>query len=355
MDSSFDTAREAARSEPTPTAGGSETARPSLSARARTWSGIASFVILVILAVVAVRHVMHEVDVADVWAYLDALPLWKVLEALALTAAGYMVLTLYDVSALRYLNLRVRYPTVALASFAGYAISNNVGWAVISGGSVRYRVYSAAGLSAGTIAKVVVFSTTTFTLGVSFTGSIGMLVGPHPVASLLSLPEWLVQVLAGVTLAGLLALCVLAEVTRKPVKVWRWSFQLPSSGLMLAQIAIASLEILIAGAALWLLLPQTHGASFMEFLGIYCAALVVAMVSHIPGGLGVFETILLLGLSAQGSAGGVLGALLAYRFIYYVLPLVVAGMLLAAWELKTASGPAAALRALSRRVFNRES
>jgi uncharacterized membrane protein YbhN (UPF0104 family) len=302
-------------------------------------------VFLVALTALAVDHVVKEVDFREVWAYLDSLPLWKVVDALALTAAGYAVLTLYDVAALKYLKVKVPYPTVALASFCGYAISNNVGWAVISGGSVRFRVYSAAGLSPSTIAKVVVISTTTFTLGVIFTGSIGMLLGPHPVASLLSLPDWVVQAVAGAALAVLAVVCVISAVTRRPVQFWRWRFELPSGGIVLSQIIIASVEILISGAALWLLLPDQHGASFWEFLGIYCAALVVAMISHVPGGLGVFETILLLGLSAQGSAGSVLGALLAYRFLYYVVPLMVAGLTLLVWEARAKHGPVAAIRA----------
>lgn len=315
------------------------------SARWKTWTGIATLVVLLALAAVAVNHVINEVDFKEVWAYLDSLPLWKVLDAIALTALGYLVLTLYDVAALRYLKVKVPYRTVALASFCGYAISNNVGWAVISGGSVRYRVYSTAGLSAATVAKVVVISTTTFTLGVTFTGAIGLLIGPHPVAALLSLPDWLIQVVAGATLAALAGVLVVTAITHKPVTIWRWRFEVPSSIGVLSQIFIASLEIIIAGTALYLLLPDTHGAGFAEFIGIFCAAMVVAMISHVPGGLGVFETVLLLGLSAQGSAGGVLGALLAYRAIYYVLPLAVAGLMMLTWEIRAKHGPVAALRA----------
>ncbi|WP_114391991.1 lysylphosphatidylglycerol synthase domain-containing protein [Oleisolibacter albus] len=308
------------------------------SPRLRTWSSLGTVLFLVLLLAVAVNHIMQEVDFGDVWAYLDALPLYKVLEALGLTALGYVVLTLYDVSALRYLKIRVPYPTTALASFAGYAISNNVGFAVISGAGVRFRIYTEAGLTAADIAKVVVFSTTTFTLGIGFTGSIGVLLGPHPVAAVLALPDTLVQLVAGATLAGLSLVCLLTAITHRPVKLWRWSFQTPSGRIVLAQIIIASVEILISGSALWLLLPQNHGASFFEFIGIYCAALSLGILSHVPGGIGVFETIMLLGLSAQGSAGGVLGALLAFRVVYYVLPLFVAGGMLALYEIRMHKG-----------------
>ncbi|QJE72964.1 UPF0104 family protein [Aerophototrophica crusticola] len=305
------------------------------SARMKTWTGIATVVFIVALLGVAVHHVMEKVDFAEVWAYLTGLPMQAVLEAVAMTAAGYLVLTLYDVSALRFLKIRVPYSTTALASFAGYAISNNVGWAVISGAGVRYRVYSVAGLRAADVAKVLVFSTTTFTLGVTFTGAIGMLVGPHPVATILSIPDLAVQLIAGASLAFLLALCVIAGVTHKPVKLWRWSFSTPSSKVVISQIVIASVEIVLAAAALWVLMPPDHEVSFGGFLGVFSAALVVSMVSHVPGGLGVFESIMLLGLSVQGaSAGAVLGALLAFRAVYYVLPLAVAGLLMLAWEAK---------------------
>jgi len=337
----------ACRDEETPAV----SAPPPSPGRSRTrfWTSVVTGLVLVVLAVVAVRLVMTEVDFKEVWGYLDSLPLWKVTEAVALTVLGYLVLTLYDVSALHYLRVKVPYWTTALASFAGYAISNNVGWAMISGASVRFRIYSAAGLRNSTIAKVVVFSATTFTLGICFMGSLALLIGPHPVAVLLSLPEWIVQAVAGGVLAGLVGLCLFTAVTHRPVRLWKWTFQLPSGGIVLAQIVIASAEIVIAGACLWLLLPADHGASLFEFLGIFCAALALGMLSHVPGGLGVFETIMLLGLSSQGSAGGVLGALLAYRFVYYVLPLGVAGVMLFIWEVRAKHGPVAAIRAWLRR------
>lgn len=342
MDSPLDNAPPAgsrpAQAAPQP---GQTAAVRTAGPRLKAWPRLAMAAFLLLLFGIAIDHVFKEVAFDEVMAYLDNLPLWKVLEAVGLTALGYLVLTLYDVSAFRYLRISVPYRTVALGSFAGYAISNNVGFPVISGAGVRYRIYSEAGLSAATVAKVVVFSTTTFTLGITLTGAIGVLLGPGPVASLLAVPEWAVRAAAGTVLAGLVTVCVLSAVTHRPVKLWRWSFALPSGGIVLAQIVISSVEILLSGGALWLLLPETHGASFMEFLGIYCAALALALLSHIPGGLGVFESILLLGLSAQGSAGGVLAALLAFRFVYYVLPLGVAGVMLAIYEIRMHRGPVA--------------
>lgn len=320
---------------------GGDAAKPNWIKRLTT---LVTALVLVGLVVLAIRHVARDFHPAEVWAYVRLLPWARVAQAAGLVASAYLVMTLYDVSALKYLGIKLPYRTVGFGSFAGYAISNNVGFAVISGGSVRYRVYSVAGLSAADIAKIVVFSTTTFTLGITFTGALGVAIGPEVGAGLLNLPAWLLQGIAGLVLVGLGAMTVAAAVTHKPVRLWRWSFALPSSGVMLSQIVIASLEILLSAAALWTLLPPETGVGFMEFTALFCAGLAIAIVSHVPGGLGVFETILLLGLRDHGPAGGAIGALLAYRFLYYVLPLVLAGILLLTWEIRADHGPVAAWR-----------
>lgn len=307
--------------------------------------GVTLLVLLFLLGMAA-RHIAHDFNWAEIKDYLGTLAEHRIWKALLFTAASYMVMTLYDVSALKYLRIRLPYSTVGLGSFAGYAISNNVGFAVISGGSVRYRVYSAAGLSAADIAKIVVFSTSTFTLGITFMGSAGVLAGPSVGATLLGVPPWLLQGVAGVVLAGLAAAIVATALTHKPVRLWRWEVALPSSIVVLSQILIASMEIGLSAAALWILMPPSLGLGFMDFLALYCAGLAIAIVSHVPGGLGVFESILLLGLQAHGSTSGALGALLAFRAVFYLLPLLCAGLLLLGWEIRAEHGPVAALRRL---------
>ncbi|HYC02457.1 MAG TPA: lysylphosphatidylglycerol synthase domain-containing protein [Azospirillaceae bacterium] len=304
----------------------------------KRWSGAITGVFVLLLGGFAVHHIYEEFNFQEVYGYLQGLAMAKVLEALAFTAVGYLFLTLYDVSALKYLKLKVRYGIVGLASFAGYAVSNNVGFAVISGGSVRYRVYSAVGLTAADIAKIVVFSTTTFTLGLIFTGGMGIMLGPHPGAELLKVPAWTLQAVGAVTLAALFGATVLTAITHKPVKLGPWRFELPSGGVVLSQIFISSVEIVLSGAALYVLLPEGHGASFVEFIAIFCAALAIAITSHVPGGIGVFEAVLILGLKQEGQVSGVLGALLAFRFIYYVLPLLLAAVMLGIWEIRQQSG-----------------
>ena len=313
-------------------------AADGMSRRYKTLLGVGTVLFLGALLILAVRHVIVEVDLGEVLAYLQALPVSRVIQAIGLTTLAFGLLTLYDVSALIYLKKKVPYGTTAFAAACGYAISNNVGWAVISGAGVRLRAYGSAGLTPGDVAKVVVFSTTTFTLGLVFTGALGMIIGPHPVSVLLKIPELAVEVAGGLMLLALLVVCVITAITHKPVKIWRWSIQLPSWGGVLSQITIASAELVVTAAILWTLLPVDMSVPFSSFVALFCAALIVAIFSHVPGGLGVLESVVMLGMSDHDNASSVLGALLAYRFIYYVLPLGVAGLAIAIWEIRHHTG-----------------
>ena len=96
---------------------------------------------------------------------MRAIPASRLLGAVLLTCAGYGCLTLYDALGLRFAGARVAYPRLALISFMGYAIGHNVGLNTLSGGAIRYRAYSALGLSAKQIATVVALGTLTFSLG----------------------------------------------------------------------------------------------------------------------------------------------------------------------------------------------
>lgn len=340
MDSQYDPPKDEMPATPdTPVSAEEAERQAAKSRRFKILSTAATIVVIVALGVLAAEHVAKKVDFDQVWAYMHGLPMALILEAVAFTMAGYFMLTLYDVSALYHLRIKVPYPKVALASFSGYAISNNVGWAVISGASVRYRVYSTSGLTAGTVAKILVFSTTTFTLGVCFMGALGMLVGPHPVATLLRMPDWGVQVMAGATLLALVAVCGITSITHKPLRIGSWTLEIPGTKMVISQIVISSIEIVLAGAALWALLPAGINSTFAEFVGVFCAAMVVSMVSHVPGGLGVFETIIIVGLGAQGDdVSSLLGAILAFRFVYFVLPLILGGLLLLGFEVNEQRG-----------------
>jgi phosphatidylglycerol lysyltransferase len=285
-----------------------------------------------LLALLAMQHLLRDFHYHQIIGQLKSLSNRQIWIAIGCTALSYWALTFYDVSGLRYAGIRLPYKLVAFASFTGYAVSNNIGFAWISGGSVRYRLYSAAGLSAGDIAKIVVFAGITFTIGLCAIGSFAFLIAPSELAPLAHVSPGVASAVGGVALALILAVLATAALNRRPIRFWRIRIAVPSVGMVAAQILIAGIDIALAAAVLYVVLPPLAGIGYFGFLGLFSVALLLGVISHVPGGIGVFESVMLLGLRQEDGAA-VLGGIIAYRAIYFLLPLIVAGILLAGNEL----------------------
>jgi phosphatidylglycerol lysyltransferase len=278
------------------------------------------------------HHELKAYHLQDIVRHLREIPAHCLLLALAFTFLSYLIMTGYDILALRYVRHPVSYGRIALASFIGYAFSNNMGFAMIAGSSVRYRLYSAWGLSALEITKVVAFCGLSLWLGFFTLGGMVFLFEPMAVPHALRIPFTSVRPLGGIFLIIVAAYLLWSGLKKRPLKIQEWEFPLPSSRLLVAQITVASMDWALAGSVLYMLLPPVSHLSYAGFLGIYLLAQTAGLVSQIPGGLGVFETVVLVLLAPSIPASGVLGALLIFRGIYYLLPLGVAAALLGIHE-----------------------
>ena len=118
------------------------------------------------------------------------------------------------------------------------------------------------------------------------------------------------------------------------MKLGKWAIPRLPAKLSLFQTAIAALDWAIAASVLYVLLLANAPLSYPSFFGIYILGQLAGVISNVPGGLGVFETVLLLSLSGQIASPELFGALLAYRGIYYFLPLIVAIVLLGIYEVR---------------------
>jgi phosphatidylglycerol lysyltransferase len=279
---------------------------------------------LFVLAAVVLFRQLQDYHLHDILRQVHTIPSGRIRAALLLMVCSYLVMTGYDLLALRYIRHPLPPAKTALTSFLGYAFSNNIGFSMIAGASVRYRLYSAWGLSAVEITQVVLFCTTSLWLG--FFGLSGAVFTFAPLA----LPQSLNWPVATVRPLGILMLAAAAGywmLTLFGRKEWyfrQWRLALPSYRLAGAQMAIAAADWLMAGAVLYVLLPGQPPLGPLHFLQIYLLAQLAGLVSQVPGGLGVFETAMLLLVPAQTPAPQVMGALLVYRGIYYLLPLLVA-------------------------------
>ena len=268
----------------------------------------------------------------DIVQYLRDLPAHKLLTALTLTFLSYLVMTGYDMLAIKYIHHPLEYPKIALASFIGYAFSNNIGLSMIAGASVRYRLYSGWGLSAFDITRVVAFCTLTLWLGFFALGGLVFLLEPAAISKTIYLPFGSVRLL-GILLLLVVAAYFSGTVFRKqPIKIREWEFALPSVRLFFAQTGIAIFDWALAASVLFALMAPGSSLSYPEFIAIYMMAQLAGLVSQVPGGLGVFEAAVLVLLSPHLSASKILGALIAYRSVYYLFPLVFAAVLLGTEE-----------------------
>lgn len=295
--------------------------RPRL-ARLGRWAPPLVGALLFAAALAVLRHELAAVSHAELHAAVLALPAAQLLLALSLTGLNYLVLTGYDQLALRYVGKQPGPLRVMLASFTAYAISNSVGFALVSGTSVRYRFYSRWGVEAKELARIVLFSAVTFWVGFLVLGGGYLAVGGSATLAI-RLPASVMQT-AGMILLVCAAAYVLA-CFRRPLPVMIGGIRLawPKPQLAVAQLLVSAADWALAAAILWALLPP-GSAPYGTVLGAFLAAQILGIVSHVPGGLGVFEGTMLLLLGARLPHADLLTALLLFRLAYYLLPLVLA-------------------------------
>jgi phosphatidylglycerol lysyltransferase len=274
---------------------------------------------------------LHPREVVAAVARLPVMAIWA---AIGLTAISYAILTVYDALALRYLEHPLPYRRSAFAAFLGYAISQNVGLSVVSGAPVRYRLYAGWGVSMGEIAGVVAFNAVTYWLGLLATAGTALaLGGPALVSGTLPVSGDAVRGLGIAAVAVAAAYLVLCHVRTEPLTVGRWTLDLPRRGIAVAQLGLGVVDWIVAAAVLWVLVQTQAPVGFFHLVAVFVVAQLVGVLSQVPGGLGVFESVVLVLLPEAVSSGSGVAVLLAYRAAYYLLPLVVAVVLLLGSEL----------------------
>jgi phosphatidylglycerol lysyltransferase len=288
--------------------------------------------ILFSIALWVLHRALKDYHYYDIVRHLRELPILRLLLAFGLTLLNYLIMSGYDLLALRYIRYQLPYRKIAAASFIGYAFSNNIGLSMLAGGSVRFRLYSAWGLSVEEITKVVIFCSLTLWLGFLTLGGVVFLFEPMGIPKALHLPFVSVRPIGMIFILFVGGYCWWSLFRKRPLKIRYWEFPPPSFRIFVVQIAVACLDWTLAGSILYILLPSPSELSYLGFLGIYLLAQTAGLVSQVPGGLGIFETVILLLLTPYLPASTVFGSLLAYRGIYYLLPLAAATVMLGVHE-----------------------
>jgi len=253
--------------------------------------------------------------------------------ALAMIAAGvsYAALACYDQVGLTHLGRRLDGRFVALVSFCAYSLAHNLGATIFSGGAARYRAYSTKGLGVAEVGALVAFCAFTFALGVASLGGLTLLFHPELARRYVEAPDWAAR-LVGLALLSVPSLYAIGSLLRlAPLRIRGVELVYPRPPVAARQLLVAPMDLIGGAGIIYFALPSAANPGFAIVLGVYVASFALALVSHAPGGLGVLEYSFLKGMPNTPAADA-LAALLVFRLLYFILPLLFSLVAILAFE-----------------------
>ncbi|MBW9115645.1 UPF0104 family protein [Rhizobium cauense] len=253
----------------------------------------------------------------------------RLVAALSFCALSYVCLTGFDWMALRYVGKPLSYPKAALASFTALSIGHNLGFAALSSGAIRYRYYVRWGLSPEQVAKVILFCGATVGLGLSTLAGCLALINPDDVGKMLRVSFLDPYVLACICFLVPAIYLLMAGLITTRLRIWKWSFVMPDVRLAIGQVVVGTLNFTCVAACLHQVLAGVAEATFIQSATAFVLANIAVLIAHVPGGLGVLEATVSTLLPEAASVG----SLIAFRVIYFLMPLLGGLTILAISEL----------------------
>ena len=288
--------------------------------------------LILIVSLVALSAVLREIRIDDISRAITAIPGERWLVAALLTVLSFACLIVFDVAALRIVERRVPPGLIARGAATSYAVSNTLGLPLLTGGAVRLYFYTRAGLNEADVARVVTLASLAFLLGVFAVFLLLLPLLPSGIAlGPVALPDALRFGAPALLIAGLIAYGLWTARRPRTLAALGLSLPLPGPGLTAAQLAAASLDLALAAGVVFVLAPSLALDAFPQLLAAYVLALAVAVITHAPGGFGVFETMVFL-LLPEMPKTDLAAALIGYRLIYFLLPFALALLYLAVLE-----------------------
>ena len=295
-------------------------------------------VALLVGAIYVVQKEFRSLKMEDISQALAAIPILALVFSFFWTFMSYYLLTFYDLLGTIYAGHRVAYLRVCFASFCAYTLSHNLGFAAVSGAAVRYRLYSHWGLTPMQIAKLVAFCSLTFALGGLVLGGVVLFVEPDAVPFFGErLPRWALYLVGAGMWAVVIAYVTFARVLGT-FNLFGHAIGLPGFRLALLQVVLATIDVLMTATIFFALLPHADGLTLLRFLAVYLTAYTAGLAANLPGGIGVFDTVMLIGLAPWLDPATIVGAIVVFRLFYYIIPLFVAGAMFAGNELLVRGG-----------------
>jgi len=273
----------------------------------------------VCLAIFLVYRSLGRYTVEEIEESVRSITGFRLVAAFFFVILSYLCLTGFDALAVRYAGKPLPYTSTALASFTALSIGHNVGLAALSSGAVRYRFYTRWGLTGEDVAKVIIFCGVTVGLGLVTLAGLALLLQGSRAPDFLGLDRS-TRIIVGLgCLCGPLAYLALCSFVRRPLRIRTWRFEPPRLSLAIGQVLVGTLNFACVTAAIHQLLASFTDVDYLEVASAYVTANIAALISHVPGGLGVLEATMLAILPSTAS----IGALVAFRVLYFFVPLTV--------------------------------
>ena len=302
-------------------------------------------VVVCALLLAVFQHLSQAVDYKSVMRQLRHLPLEAWCGALGATALSFVALVGRDAVGLRHIGAKVPRSLLWVGATVGSALGNATGFGALTGGAVRCRVYGAAEVTPAQVGRLTVFTSVTLALSLVLMTAAGMVVSADTLARMMPLSPDALRIVGAALLAVMAAMIASCGTAPRTLGLrWKWlRFTIPARRDFVAQIALAIVDVIAAGLALWALLPHAQ-VGFGEFITVFSAAMLLGMIGHTPGGVGVFEASMVFALGGSVHTPEMVAALLAYRAIYFGLPLILSAAVMAAFEGRALKGRFAFLR-----------
>jgi len=299
--------------------------------------GVAASILIAALAAYVLYRTFQRISLAEVLAHMRAVPGGVLLLAAICASGAYLTLATYEVVVVRYVKRCIGRARPMITALIAFPLGHAVGQAMLSGGALRYRMYTPAGFTAMEVGATVLLSNLPYALGFGLLFDLALVFGADALAPIFRVPAHWLLVLGGIGLAKDAGYLLFVKLRKAPIRLGGWAVNLPTPKLTLLQLLVGLVDIMLVSSVLYLLLPQSAHLAYLPFLAVYLASVLAGVLSHVPAGLGVLESMLLL-LLPHVPPAELLAAVLLYRVIYEVVPLVVAVALWGGYELVSDDG-----------------
>jgi uncharacterized membrane protein YbhN (UPF0104 family) len=305
--------------------------------RLKTTIGLAASLVIAGLAILVLYQTFQRIEPADVLRKMLEVPRAKLLLAAACATGAFLAIALYEGIVVRYVKHPLGIIKPALTALIAYPIGHALGQMLLSASALRYRMYTPAGFSAVEVGATVLMCALPYALAFGLIVDLALVFAPDRMAVAVGIEAKWLFALGILGLAKDVGYLTFVARRKAPIRLGGWAVNLPTLPMSVLQIVVGLIDIGLISSILYLLLPASADIAFLPFVAIYLASILAGSLSHVPAGIGVLESMLLLLLPAVPPAE-LLAAVLLYRVIYEVIPLMIALALWGAFELVADDG-----------------